>query len=145
MARDPTRLSRVSVGYDNEVQENVDKDAGDAGAVFSTTTYGTDIGESGTGPIVQISTHTFATDLGTIAVQDSSVATVGISGATRGDSFIVQHDSEWSGADHDIVVTAQSGDTTGEVNIIAVNSTLTAVDTTAAVFRVTRINFGSYI
>lgn len=145
MARDPTRFSRVSIGYVDSAQTVVDVDAGDSGPIWSSI-GGIDIGESGTGPLVQVSTTTHSDDLGTISAHDSSTITVEHSGATRGDTFLVALDSEWSGADYDITVTAQSGDTTDEVNIIAVNSTITNVDTTnLGVWRLTRINFGTYI
>ena len=99
--------------------------------------------------LVAISSATAAISLGAIApLESSSVVTVGLSGATRGDSIWITPDSLYPvvAANRDVTLACSSGSTTGEVNVWGVNSTLTSVTPTAAtVIRLTRINHPSYL
>lgn len=139
MARDPTRFSRVSIGWVDSEQTIQDVDGSDTDAILS-------IGQSNV-DILDVSTSTHATALGAIAAQDASVTTLGISGATRGDTYIVNLDSEFSGQvnDYQLVWNVHSGDTTGEANLVVSNVSSGSVNPTDGVIRVTRINFASYL
>ena len=95
--------------------------------------------------LIAISTGTEALDFGSVAVDGYSTVTMGLSGATRGDSLFITPDSKWSGAYYELIVHAQSSETAGEIHITAANSGKTATDPDAIVFRATRINWGSYI
>ena len=71
--------------------------------------------------------------------------TVALSGATNGDVILVSPDSTYSGNYEWIQLQGQSGATTGEVNVIASNTSNAAIDAAAMTFRVTRIGFGSFV
>lgn len=99
--------------------------------------------------IVEFSSGTAAVSFGAINPNESSsVQTVALSEATRGDHIWVTVDSLWPNVDanRDIAYFASSSSTAGEVHMWAINSTLTQVTPTAStVFRLVRINFPSYI
>lgn len=176
MALDPTRFSRVSVGFVDSKRSIVDVDPGDTGAVFSVTgptaftgaqtvtgaltvtstltaggqvtaTGGVAVG--GGSNLVAISTATAAVSLGAIApLESSSVQTVALSGATRGDTLMLTVDAIYPivAANRDIHWMCSSSSTAGEVHVWGVNSTLTSVTPTAStVIRLTRINHPTYL
>lgn len=101
------------------------------------------------GRLTEISTATAGITLGAIApLESSSLVTVALSGATRGDTIIVTLDSLYArvAANTDVSVFASSGSTTGEVSVWGVNSTLTSVTPTAGtVIRLTRIAHPTYL
>lgn len=167
MAIEPTRFSRVSIGFVTSTKSIVDVDAADTGAVFSVTgpaalnsslsvagdatfTGGLFVGNAAAiNEVVAISSVTRAVSLGAINPLDaSSVVTVAVSNATRGDTLILTVDSLYPvvAANRDIHWMCSSSSTAGEVHIWGVNSTLTAVTPTAStVVRITRINHPSYL
>lgn len=99
--------------------------------------------------VVAISSATAAISFGAVAANESSsVVTVGLSGATRGDTIFITPDAIWpiTAANRDISYFASSSSTAGEVHVWAINSTITSVTPTASsVFRLTRINHPSYL
>lgn len=99
--------------------------------------------------VVAISTATAAVSLGAIAGNESSsVVTVALSGATRGDSIFITVDALYPvvAANRDVLWMASSSSTAGEVHVWGVNSTITSVTPTAStVVRLTRINHPSYL
>lgn len=99
--------------------------------------------------LVAISSATAAVSLGAIApLESSSVQTVALSGATRGDTIFLTLDSIYpnAAANRDVTWACSSSSTAGEVHVWGVNSTLTSVTPTAAtVIRLTRINHPSYL
>ena len=163
MARGPTTYSKISTGYvdsGNTIAEsNYDFScidgyaetltvnagvAGDlTGAVTGTTgTFSTSLGVGGGTTITSIHAVAEILDFGNLGVSGGvSTLTAAVSGATYSDAFMVTTPSIWSGLDDLVIVTARSGDTTGEVDIIAVNSGLSARDCTAGSFIITRIGF----
>lgn len=113
----------------------------------TTATGGVAIG--GGANVVALSTATAAVSLGAIApLESSSVQTVALSGATRGDAIFITLDSIYpnAAANRDVTWMASSSSTAGEVHVWGVNSTLTSVTPTAnTVIRLTRLNFASYL
>lgn len=99
--------------------------------------------------IVAISSVTTGPTFGAIGVSGGvSLVTVAMSGATRGDTILVTADSKWQqvAAHRYVWLQASSGSTTGEVNVWATNSGLTAVTPTAGVvLRLIRFNHPSYV
>ena len=99
--------------------------------------------------LVAISSATAAVSLGAIAGNESSsVQTVALSGATRGDSIFITLDPIYAlvAANRDVAWFASSSSTAGEVHVWGINSTITSVTPTAStVIRLTRINHPSYI
>ena len=99
--------------------------------------------------IVAFSSATAAVSLGAInPLESSSVQTVALSGATRGDTLMLTVDSIYpnAAANRDVTWMCSSSSTAGEVHVWGVNSTLTAVTPTAAtVIRLSRINHPSYL
>lgn len=112
-----------------------------------TATGGVAIG--GGSNVVALSTATAAVSLGAInPLESSSVQTVALSGATRGDAIFITLDSIYPNvaANRDVTWMASSSSTAGEVHVWGVNSTLTQVTPTAStVIRLTRLNFASYL
>ena len=168
MAVSPTPFSRVSVGFMSSTETLADYDAADTGAVFSVTgdvdfnksnlslegnltaTGGAFIGDaSAVNELVAVSSGTAAVSLGAITpLESSSVVTVGLSNATRGDTLFLTLDSIYQdvAANRDVSWYCSSSSTAGEVNVWGINSTLTAVTPTAnTVVRITRINHPTYL
>ena len=168
MARPATRQSRVSVGWHSSTVSVPGYDAGDTGAVFSvhgpydlegaatvtgaqTVTGAVGITGALTATTLGVGGGTTLTNVSLVAetlnfgsVDDhggASTLTVGISGATYEDLYVVTTPSIWSGLDDTLSVTARSGDTTGEVDIVCVNSGFTARDATEGTFIVMRVGF----
>lgn len=116
-------------------------------ASAATTQGGIAVGTGGR--IVEISTATGAVSLGAIApLESSSVQTVAVSGATRGDLLLLTLDSLYPNAagNTDVTWNISSSSTAGECHIWGVNSTLTSVTPTAnTVVRIVRMNFASYL
>jgi hypothetical protein len=135
MARDPTTFSRVSTGYKDSAntiaESGYDLDFIDG--VGDTLTLG------GGTTLTHVSVTTHTVDFGSVTAYGYSTLTVGVSGATYEDAFLVTTPSIWSGADDALSVAARSGDTTGEVDLVCVNSGATARDATSGTFIVTRI------
>lgn len=131
----------------------------DAAATFlSTATFGGDVTAStglkignaaAVNEIVAFSSTTAAVSLGAIAPHESSsVKTIGVSGATRGDTLILTLDSIYPNAagNTDVAWFCSSSSTVGEVHVWGINSTLTSVTPTAStVVRISRINHPSYL
>lgn len=188
MAVEPTRYSRVSVGFRDSKRSLADLDPADTGRDFScingastgsfavagafssgafaattgtfsstltvggnlTATAGAFIGNAAAvNEIVAFSSATAAISFGAIAaLGTSSLKTVGLSGATRGDSIWVTPDSIWQDtADNQLIsVYASSSSTAGEINVWAINSGQSSITPTAgSVFRLTRINHPTYL
>ena len=191
MALDPTRFSRMSVGFVDSKRSIVDLDPADTGTVFSVTgaqqftgnqtvtgtqtvsstlsvggaatfsstatfagnvtaTSGLFVGSGAAiNELVAISSATAAVSIGALAGHESSsVVTVALSGATRGDTIFLTVDALYPvvAANRDVTLHCSSGSTSGEVNVWGVNSTATSVTPTAAtVIRLTRINHPSYL
>lgn len=200
MAIEPTRYSRVSVGWVSSTRSIRDADAGDSGRDFScingastgsfavtgtlssgafaatTGTFTSTLSANGAATlqstltvrgdatfsggmfvgsaaavneVVAISSATAAISFGAVAANDSSsVITVALSGATRGDTILITPDSIFPvvAANRDVSFFASSSSTAGEVHVWAINSTITAVTPTASsVFRLTRINHPTYL
>jgi len=115
-----------------------------------TATAGAFIGNAAAiNEIVAVSSATAAVSLGAIApLESSSVVTVALSGATRGDTLILTVDAIYpiAAANRDVTWMCSSSSTAGEVHVWGVNSTLTSVTPTAStVIRLTRINHPSYL
>jgi len=162
MARDPTTFSRVSTGYKDSVNtiaesgydfscidgyaETLTVNAGVTGALTgavtgTTGTFSTSLGVGGGTAITSLSITTHTVDFGSVTAYGYSTLTVGISGATYEDGFFVTTPSIWSGADDALSVTARSGDTTGEVDLVCVNSGASDRDATSGTFIVLRVGF----
>jgi len=144
MARDPTTFSRVSTGYKDSVNT-----IAESGYDFSfidgygeTLTLGTSFGVGGGTTVTGFSVTTHSVDFGAVDGEASSLVTVGITGAAGDDGLFVTRPSTWSGAAYQtIVLAAQSGDTTGEVNVICANSGTTSTDPAAGVITILRVAF----
>jgi hypothetical protein len=164
MAIDPTRVSRLSVGFVDSKRSLVDVDPGDTGAVFSVTgptafagtqtitgaetitstlsvggaaTFTTSVAVGGGTALQVISTGTAAVSLGAIApLESSSVQTIAVSGLSRGDFLAITVDSIYPNvaANRDISWMCSSSSTAGEGHVWGVNSTLTSVTPTASTF-----------
>lgn len=133
MARDPTTFSRVSTGY---------KDSANTLASSSADfqCLGGIIGASGT-QLTEVSITTHACDFGSVNPYGYSTITVGITGVADGDFLLTTRPSLYSGTHDALSVFAVSGDTTGEANLVAINSGATAVDPGAGVVNILRITF----
>ena len=164
MAIDPTRFSRVSIGFVDSKRSIADMDPGDTGTVFSVTgaqqftgtqtvtgaqTVSSTLSVGGqvtaTGGLAVgggialgvISTGTAAISLGAINPNESSsVQTFAVSGLSRGDFLAITVDSIYpnAAANRDISWMCSSSSTAGEAHVWGVNSTLTAVTPTASTF-----------
>ena len=155
MPRPPTRFSRMSVGFVSSAESLVDRDAGDTGDVFSVTggsafgevsttvlTATTSLAVGGGTTLEKISAVTVAADFGSVtSIGGGSTITVGVAGVVDGDLLYAQRPSIWSGAYGALTLDASSGDTTGEVNLTANNSGITAIDSASAVVNILHINF----
>ena len=98
------------------------------------------LGVGGGTALTGLSVTSVNVDFGELGISGGqSTTTVGVAGATDGDILLVTLPSIWSVADYQVNVTASSGDTTGEVNLTALNSGLTAVNPTAGNFQILRI------
>lgn len=176
MPLDPTRYSRVSIGWVTSTKSIRDMDAGDTGKAFSVTggadflkstlsvdgaaTFGSTVTAAGqitaTGGvaiggganIVALSTGTVELDFANVTpLESSSVLTFGVSGLTRGDALSLYPDALWPvvAAQRDLSIFCSSSSTVGEAHAWVINSTLTAVNAAAHVFRWERKNFASYL
>lgn len=157
MAVTSTVWSRGSFGYHNSGVSLAGRDTADTGFDLSAKNFNAEEGFAiGSGDtvtslsgFVAFSTGTAAVSLGAInPLESSSVVTVGLSNATRGDSIWLTLDSIYQdvAANRDVSWHCSSSSTVGEVNVWGINSTLTAVTPTAnTVIRLTRINHPSYI
>jgi hypothetical protein len=148
MAREPTRSSRISTGYNDSVNSIAESDADFSffEAAGTNLTLSGALTAGGGTAVAAISTGTAEIDLGSLTSKGGgSLVTVGLAGAVPGDTIIINPDSEWSNYNA-VHFYAYSGDTTGEVNVVAnASSSITAVNPAAVVFRLTRINFASFI
>lgn len=137
MARDPTTFSRVSTGYKDSANTIGESgyDLGFLDAVGTTLTLG------GGTKLTNLSITTHSADWGSVAQYGYSTITVGITGVADGDLLLAMYPSLFSGTYNALSVYATSGDTTGEANLIAINSGATAVDPAAAVVNVLRVTF----
>lgn len=164
MALDPTRYSRVSVGWVTSTKSIIDLDAGDDGKAFSvigdadfiksdvsvqgqlTATGGIAVG--GGSNIVAFSTGTVSLDFASVDPHEaSSVLTFGVSNLTRGDALSLTPDALWpvTAGHRDLSIFCSSSSTAGEAHAWVINSTLTAVNAAATVFRWERRNYASYL
>lgn len=103
----------------------------------------------GGGTVAQVvSSVTTSVSFGVLGVSAGvSLVTVAFSGLSRNDAVFVTPDPTWhlTAAHRYIQYWASSTSTTGEANLWAVNSGLTAVTPTAgSIFRLTRIKFGNF-
>jgi len=144
MARKPTTFSKVSTGYNDSVN-TVGESGYDLGFIdgYGTTlTLATSLNVAGGTALTGLSATTHSIDFGAVSGENASLKTVGIAGATGDDVLLITRPSTWSGAAYNVLtVAAQSGDTTGEVNVICFNSGTTNTDPAAAVFSILRIAF----
>lgn len=142
MAISPTRFSRLSIGWYSSDETLADHDAADTGPVASIDGPFS-LGEGGTS-LDGISATTAAIDFGSVAAHESSSVTAALSGAAVGDSVIASPGSNWSGAYYDLAINAHVSEA-GVVTVSAANSTATAVNPDETVFRLTAINFSSFV
>ena len=161
MAYKHTLASRYSFGWQNS--ETSLADHGDTGTVLSfdggaagdtlslsgALTASGALTVGGGSAVAAISTGTASVSFGAIAaLGTSSLKTVALSGATRGDLILVTPDSIFPNVTDNQLVTifASSSSTAGEVNVWAANSAQSAITPTAnTVLRLVRFNFASYI
>ena len=110
--------------------------------VAGATTLTTSVAVGGGTTITSLSLVTETLNFGSVDDHGgTSTLTMGISGATYEDAFFVTAPSIWSGLDDTVSITARSGDSTGEVDVIAVDSSFTARDLTEGTFVLMRVGF----
>lgn len=131
MPLDPTRFSRVSIGFVDSVRSIVDLDPADTGAVLSVTGG---VAFGGGAQINTIVSGTASVDFGSVAGNDSSTATATLTGIAVGDPVLVMPGSNWSGAYFDLCLSAVAS-AANVVTVVAANSAATAINPDASTFR----------
>ena len=147
----PTTYSRLSTGYTGKLSTDTVAGGYDLGfldgygqslTLAGALTVTGDVSVAGGTTIGGFSLTTHTIDFGSLGVSGGqSTVTVGIASALKDDGFFVTVPSIWSVADYQVDVKASSGSTTGEVNVTALNSGLSAVDPTSGTFTILRVGF----
>lgn len=137
MAIDPTRFSRVSIGFVDSVRSIADLDPADTGAAFSVT--GGFVAGGGA-QIDGVFSSVVSVNFASVPGNDSVTTSVTVTGAAVDDAVVVTPSSTWSGSYLDIGVSGQVT-AANTVTLSARNSAATAVNPDALNMRVTVISF----
>lgn len=159
MARKPTTFSKVSTGYKDSARSIAENayDLGFINGYGTDLTLGDDLTITGTGTftggvtidgadiLTDLNVTTSTVDFGSLGVSGgTSTVTVALSGATKtGKYYFVSAPSGWYATYPTVSLGVSSGDTTGELNLTATNSGLTAVDPASSTFAILELGITS--